>query len=146
LGALAIAFIVYGCGAGDDVGTDGGTTGPTKAAYIKWADAICSKTNGLEADGISKWEVKHGAVKPGFKSPTSSQELKVIMPMIRREIKEIAALEPPMGEQAEVDAFVSAYQEASKETIAELLDGESEKYQRAFTLMQKYGFKICGSS
>jgi hypothetical protein len=140
---LAIAVFAAGCGGGSD---GGDSAGSTKAAYIKLADAVCTKTNVDEADAISDWEVENGAKRPGLKPPTSMQELKLVMPIIRREVREIAALEPPPGDEAEVDAFVSAYQEASKETIADLLDGKSKKYETAYKLMQHFGFKVCGVS
>jgi hypothetical protein len=145
--ALAIAIFAVGCGGGGDEGGSGEASGPTKVAYVKRADAICTKTNEIEANGITKWEVEHGA-KPGYtiKAPSRLQELKLIMPMIRQEIRELAALKPPPGEEDEVDAFVSAYQEAAKEKIADLLDGESDKYEKAFLLMRDYGFKTCGVS
>ena len=142
LGALAIVVLAAGCGSSGGEGD--GATGPTKAAYIKRADAICTRTNNTEAEGISNWEVEHGAVEPWFKPPTRVQELKVVLPLIRQEAEEIARLKPPPGEEAKVNAFVSAFQDASKETIADLLDGVSKKYQGAYRLMKNYGFKVCG--
>lgn len=144
-GVLALA-IAAGCGGGDDGSGGAEAKGPTKAAYVKSADAICRKTNVDEAAAISHWEVRHGAVEPGFKPPSSRQELRVVLPIIRREVREIAALKPPPGEEAKVDALVSAYEEASRETIPDLLDGKSKKYETAFELMQDYGFKFCGVS
>jgi hypothetical protein len=143
--ALAVVIFAAGCGGGGDQ-SSAEAVGPTKATYIKSADMICTKTNVNEANSISKWEVEHGAVEPGFKPPTAVQELRVIVPIIRQEVREIAALKSPPGDEAEVRAFVSAYEGAAKETIPDLLDGESKKYETAFKLMQDYGFKVCGTS
>jgi hypothetical protein len=134
-GAWALSIFAVGCGSSDGDTSDEGAGEPTKAAYIKAADAICTKINRDEIRAIS-----------GLKHPSSLQELRALMPIIRREVREIAALSPPSGEEAEVDAFVSAYQEAAKEPIANVLDGKSEKYEAAFKLMQSYGFKVCGVS
>lgn len=134
-GAWALSSLAVGCGSSDSGSGNDGAGEPTKATYIKAADAICTRINRDEIRAIS-----------GLKHPSSLQELRALMPIIRREVREIAALSPPSGEELEVDAFVSAYQEAAKEPIANLLDGKSEKYEAAFKLMQRYGFKVCGVS
>jgi hypothetical protein len=135
VGACALSILAVGCGSSDGGMSEEGAAEPTKATYIKAADAICTNINRDEIRAIS-----------GLKHPSSLQELRALMPVIRREVREIAALEPPPGEEAEVKAFVSAYQEAAKEPIANVLDGKSEKYETAFKLMQSYGFRVCGVS
>jgi hypothetical protein len=142
-GVVAIALAGGGCGAGGD--SSGDSAVPTKAEFIKQADAICQKANRVE---IAKLKILESS--KGSKGSSPEEQLKlVILPAVRREAAEIGDLVPPAGDENKVHAIVAAYEAALAEgeaDVSSLLDGSSSKFTRAFTLAQRYGFKVCGVS
>lgn len=148
-GLLVVAAFAAGCGGGDDGSTSatvtsGDSGAPTKAEFIEQGDEICTKANAVELAGVTTVERARG-FKPGHAELSQTEELRlVIMPAIRIEVQEIAALVPPKGEEDKVNAIVSAYRAAVKEKIPAVLDGVSRRYDKAFELAKKYGFKVCG--
>jgi hypothetical protein len=138
-GALVIAIYVAGCGGGSD------SSAPTKAEFIKQADAICTHINQVEFNRLKALEKSNQGKAAGSKSSERVEELQVIMPAIRTETKEMSELEPPAGDEDQVKAIISAYEDAGTEKISDLLDGTSDKFEKAFKLAQAYGFKVCGT-
>lgn len=135
---VAVALIGAGCGSSD-------SAAPTKAEFIKQADAICQKANRVEIAELKALESSKGS-----KASSPEQQLKlVILPAVHREAAEIGDLVPPAGDENRVHAIVAAYEAAlaaGEKDISSLLEGSSSKFTRAFTLAQQYGFKVCGIS
>lgn len=107
--AIVVALVMAGCGGGGDSSTATGSI--SKAAFIKKVDAICQQ--GTRRMQIAVFKV----LKQGkeIKRPSTAQSVKlvgaVIVPSVRREIKEIKALGVPSGGEEKVDAIVGALEE-----------------------------------
>jgi hypothetical protein len=143
VGVVALALIGAGCGS-DSIGS-GDSAAPTKAEFIKQGDAICQKANELEIARLKALEGPGGSAE----ADQEKQLRVVILPAVRKEAEEIGDLVPPEGDGGKVKAIVVAYEAAlseGEEDISTLLDGSSSKFTKAFTLAQRYGFKICGVS
>lgn len=143
LGALAaLAMLIAGCGGGG-----GDTTEAlTKAEFIKQGDAVCKKGNKM-----SETEVEDFAKEQGFnlEEPNKKQAeevvTEVLVPNLQRQAKELAALEPPKGDQAEVEAIVASLDEATAEFEKEPASFFKETaLAKPIRLENAYGFKVCG--
>jgi hypothetical protein len=109
LGAMAIvaALVLGGCG-----GSDGDSTSTaavsveasslTKAEFQKKASEICAKGTASVQDVVQKAIVGKGSV--------AAVET-AVFPVIESFVTEIAALGAPKGEEAEVEAFLTALRE-----------------------------------
>lgn len=141
LGAIALlAFLLAGCGGDDDSTSSGGTgaTGATgaadaeattesesassdsteeassdKARFIKEADKICE-----EADRKQLAALKKEAEKLK-KNRSKAEERKLVLnaglPAIREQVDELEELDPPSGEEEEVEALIAAMDKAVRE-------------------------------
>ena len=143
LGALAaLAMLIAGCGGGGD----DTTVVLTKAEFIEQGDAVCKKGNKM-----SETEVEDFAKEQGFKleEPNKKQAeevvTEVLVPNLQRQAKELAALEPPKGDQAEVEAIVASLDEATAEFEKEPVSFFKETaLAKPIRLENAYGFKVCG--
>ena len=155
---LALVAVVAGCGGGGSsssstTSTDGGSTdaggeAPTKAVFIKEADAIC----GEDEDELVK-EVENFAEEKGIeiKKEEPSKDLQaelfreVVLPNIGRQADDIAALTPPEGDEETIeeltDTLSSEVAEAEEEGGVPAQDTLAGATKQA----KAYGFKVCGS-
>lgn len=144
LGVLVL-LAATACGRGDDPGTD------ARQAYLEQAEAICAKANQAEA---------------AEQSPTDAEGIPVY---VRRLVTiagdaaaELAALEPPEADSAELDAKVIRplqeqlqlgrdYAEQVEETAASgdpaavltLLGSAPTQLRADLGFMREYGFAAC---
>jgi hypothetical protein len=161
---LALVAVVAGCGGGGSSSgsTGGGTTGgettggstessgaaPTKAAFIKEGDKVCTdkeaelnkeieafaKENGID---LEKDELSSGQETELF------QEL--VLPNIAEQAEELSALTPPEGEEEKIEELTDTL--ASEVEEAEEAGGKpaSDTLAGATKMAKAYGFKSCGS-
>jgi len=137
--AIAAALAIAGCG-----GSSEAKPTITKAQFIKRGDGICNKSDDRQGKGLVAWQKKNpksGASKAWQKKILAE----VALPPVKVEIRELAALPTPAGDEATVKAIVSGLEEALKKTEADpspLLKGPG-----AFGPVEKtithYGFKFC---
>ncbi|MBS1879389.1 MAG: hypothetical protein JST31_07750 [Actinobacteria bacterium] len=161
---MAVAAAVAGCGGGGDstTGAGGDTTStaggesseasgpaPTKAAFIKEADAICQKADGELTEEVVAYAKAHN-IDTG-KEPTEPQleEIykEVVLPNIGKQGEAIASLTPPEGDEEVVDSIVEALESGVEEGQAnpsELVEGKNPVAD-ASAKAKAYGFKACGS-
>jgi hypothetical protein len=137
---LALA-VLAGCGGG------GGSDTPTKAAFIKRADAICKQADDEQTKALEE------AAKKGSLGKLSSAEqlnlaVKLGLPPIQKEAGELGELTPPSGDESEVKAFVEAIEEAAKKAEADpsLLSGNAGAFNKADQMGESYGFEDCAES
>jgi hypothetical protein len=152
---LAVAAVVAGCGGGGASTSGGGETSsesgsaPTKAAFIKEADAICQKAE----DGLTE-EIQSYAEDNGIalgKEPTQAQQeelyVGVVLPNVARQGEEIGALTPPEGDEDTVGEIVDALDEGvaeGEEDVGALVEGKNPLAD-ATAKATDYGMKVCGS-
>jgi hypothetical protein len=144
--ALAIAMLIAGCGSGGETTT----TTLSKAELIEQGDTICLQANGRRLAGMAPYIAKAKEGKP--LPPQAKQEelvVSVVLPPFQEEAEELAELVPPKGDEKEVQALVTAIEEAVKRGKADpssILSGASSQFGEAEELGRKYGFKQCGRS
>jgi hypothetical protein len=161
LACLALAAVATACGGGGDSTGGGDTTGggesteasgsaPTKAVFIKEADAICG-----DADEVMNEEVVEYAEENDIplekEEPTEQQQVEiyeaVVLPSIAKQGEEIAELTPPAGDEATIEGITDALAAGVEEAEADpqqLTEGKNP-LAGASKQAQAYGMKSCGS-
>lgn len=145
LATLVVAVLPLGlvaCGEDED-------KGPSKADYIKEADAICARSN-QETDAIFEEAVEN----PRKPKPDEAQAaIEQAVPVLDKDIKELKALEPPKDDKDQVAAIWSALEEgvttleeASADPEASLVALVNDPFAAGEKLADEYGMKACGSN
>jgi ABC-type glycerol-3-phosphate transport system substrate-binding protein len=152
---LVIGLVAAGCGSSDDSttgSTDGGETSTaslTKPELIKQGDEICTTGNeAIEEEAEAFAEENEIDIE---KATTEQQEevvAQVVAPEIKAQAEEIAALGAPSGDEDEVEAIVTAVEDAAAEAEEDpslIVEEEGAgPFQEANELATDYGFKVCG--
>jgi hypothetical protein len=145
----ALALVVAGCGSGGDStgSTEASSSSLTKAEFLEKGNAICAKGNEEIEAGFEEFSKENNL---GKKRPSKAQLEEaietVLIPKIRKQVEGIAALSPPSGDEAEVEAIVDAAEEALEkgEEDPSSLAGESNgPFVKANKLASKYGLVKC---
>jgi len=142
VGALTAA----GCGGDDD---DEGAEEPSKSEYIASSNALCKESEAVAAEGFER------IIGSGRPSPAEAQRVlrEAVIPAIRRNVGEREALVPPEGDEAEVEAIISAGNEAvagfeevaaDRRQVEALFRGELRDPATEFdSLSREYGIEQC---
>lgn len=157
--ALAIVPLT-GCG-GSGSDTSSSTTATTassgdtsagasvsKATFIKEADAICTKA-GKQTETEYATYAKKNKIVEGIE-PSSTQiavvTKTILVPALKRQTKEIGALDAPANDEALINEFLEAVSSATKKAEEEPQAGQSPEklLAKADKLIANYGFKVCG--
>ena len=113
---LLSALVLAGCGGGDD---DGATTAPTtdvtvserptKAEFIKQADAICKRGSDEISAGSKAFKAKLGMKPDGSLSKAQQEELitAVVVPSVKRQAEGVARLKPPPDDLDEANQLAA---------------------------------------
>jgi hypothetical protein len=152
---LAVAAVAAGCGGGGSSTSSGGESSsdsgsaPTKAAFIKEADAVCKV-----ADDELNVELEAFATENGItqkKQPTKAQQIQgyedVVLPNIKQQSEELGELTPPEGDEDAVGEIVDGLDEGVEEAEADpeqLVEGKNP-LAGASSKARAYGLKVCGS-
>jgi hypothetical protein len=141
LAAVALAATLAACG--------GGSAHPSKASFIKQADAIC---------------LKGSAAQSALPQPSSNAQLpgyvKRVYAIERGVVSDVRALRPPSGDQATVGSMLDNVEKAlafeSNVEAAAATGNQSQindaqalgaRYlNQANTTAARYGFKECGNT
>ncbi len=175
LGFSVIACLALaGCGGGsgsDDSGGGGGNSGgadssdsqeiaetppPTKSTFIKQADAICSKGKREVESELGSYLEKEGIKEIGESgespSETKAHEVEVIetigIPALDRQLDELKALAAPSGDEAKVNAYLSAVEDGIERGAEEpqtLFRSADKIFAESDKLAGDVGFKVCGN-
>jgi hypothetical protein len=132
---LVVALLAAGCG---------GDKRPTKAEYIRQADAICTKGNA---------ELQTAA-KPFGDDPSEKQikdfGLQIFIPNLEGQVAELRALKPPKGDDDTVkliwDTAQKGLDRLKKDPEEFVREGTPALFQKTHALTTAYGFKVCGST
>jgi hypothetical protein len=153
--ACLMVAVAAACGGGGDSTSSGGESSeasgsaPTKAVFVKEADAICRKADTELNEEIESYAKENGI--PLGKEPTKAQQEEiyaaVVLPNVGRQGEEIDALTPPEGEEDEVGEIVDALAQGVEEGEADpagLVEGKNP-LEDASSKATAYGMKVCGS-
>ena len=160
IACLAIAAGAAGCGGGGDSTSSGGDTAtsdsteasgsaPTKAVFVKEADAVCLKADSKLNEEVADYAKEKGI--PTNKEPTEDQQVElyeaVVIPNVKTQGEGIAELTPPEGEEDAVAEIVDALEagvEDAEGDPQQLVEGKNPLAD-ASSKASAYGMKVCGS-
>jgi hypothetical protein len=138
LSAVLVAAAA-GCGGSDD-------NAPTKAEFIQQADAICKKAH-------DKFEKDFNQAFAGNSQPSQAElnkfALSTLVPGVQGEIDDVSALQPPSGDEAEVEAIIDAVQggvdkiKADPGVLSPQVKFDPQK--KGHQLAKEYGMKECAT-
>ena len=152
--ALVALLAIAGCGGGGSSSSSESTesessgSAPTKAAFIKEADAICGKADAVMTEEITSFAKEKG-IPIEKEEPSEDQEVEifdaVVLPNVGRQAEEIAALTPPEGDEATVEDITDTL--ATEVVEAEEADGvpDESTLEEASKKAKAYGLKTCGN-
>jgi hypothetical protein len=163
---LALVAVVAGCGGGGSSSdtTGGGTTSgesggstessgssgaaPTKAAFIKEGDEICTKDE-TELDKELEAFAEENNIDPEKGELSADQETELfqelVLPNIAKQAEEIAALTPPEGDEETIEELTDTLSSEVEEAEEEGGKPSNDTLAGATKMAQAYGFKSCGS-
>lgn len=155
---LALAALVAGCGGGgSSSGSTSDTTStessdssgeaPTKAAFIKEGDKICTDDEAELNEEIEAFAKEKGISTSEEPAEALQIELfhELVLPNIARQAEDLAALTPPEGDEATIEELTDTLSEEVEAAEEESgLPGE-ETLKSATDQARAYGFKSCGS-
>ncbi len=142
---LLLALALGGCGGSDD---NVGDEPLTKAQFIERADAICAGTDKTQKSALRIFFQKHPKATA---SKAVEEEVVVVvgLPPVRTEVKELAALSPPKGDEQKIQTFIQEIEEAVKKgeadpsTMIQGKRGSGGPFAVAGKLAREYGMKTC---
>jgi hypothetical protein len=135
-----VALIASGCGGSGD--------SPTRAEFIKEADAICRKAQKKKSVAQEEYLLRTGA---NANNPLDlSQQIKlvttVLLPALRSEAEELSELSAPDPGEEKANAVIEGFQKK----VEELEDNPSamtsfgaDPFKDVSDKADKYGFKAC---
>ena len=134
LGA-SISFSLVGCGGSEDQ--------LTKAQFLRQGNAICRQAGAEQMELAGHY--KKGQVAPGEYEAVTA----VFLPPMEKELRRLAALSPPQGDEKEVRAILKAIESGVDDAKADYLDlfvKQTDPFAEANELARKYGFHACAES
>ncbi len=142
---MVVALLIGGCGGSSD-----SSSGPTisKAVFIKKADAVCQGSiERIEKAFVAYLRKSGKGTHPG---KAAEEELvgKVLVPSVKREVKELRALGAPSGDEDRVGAIVEALEEGveTAESDPKAVTASSDVvFGIASRLAKEYGLEACGT-
>lgn len=140
--AAVLAFLVAGCGGGDDV--------LTKAEFVEQGDAICKETPIAIASGYKAFAKEQGLKQGEFPDQAAGYEVAedIYLPAEEHQLEALRELNPPLADRDRVDAMLTKAEArvASARKNPKLLLVLGKNPLLASTQEYKsYGFKVCGT-
>jgi|GEM_PF-3714246 len=144
--ATALALSVGGCGDDDD---EGGNLASNDEAVIVKADFIQAGNTACEQRGEEMTARAQQILKQNSgqaDSPKSRRALieKAIAPGFEAEIRDLRALEPPPGEEEEVEEVITTLEEMVARTRKDLAEDRDYPYRKTENVAAAYGLPACG--
>jgi len=140
----AAAVAAVGCGSDRSSSSE---DAPTKVVFVKEADKLCQKADARQLAGLKLYSEKH---QPKGSTQAWEEQLAVAvgLPPLEIEARELAGLTPPSGDEDEIDAIVTAIEEAVEDTKDEPAGALKQPGKNSFAAAEKmardYGLKVCG--
>jgi hypothetical protein len=141
-----VALSAAGCGGGSDASSTANSI--SKAAFIKKADAVCKRGNRRMEAVFAHLLVQNKKIKRPSKSDQEALVGTVLVPNIKREIREIRAFGAPSGDDDKVNGFLEALEEGieTAERNPKVVVKSSEAiFGIPSRLAREYGLEVCGS-
>jgi hypothetical protein len=142
IGVLALAGFALGCG------SDDGGEALTKAEFVEQGDAACKEANDQGQKEMVAFIAENS--QNSKLSGTSEEEAveTIIVPLIEAQVEALDDLQPPEGDEEQVEAIVGSLEDLQDEGEADpaALAGTYAPFGPSKKLAIAYGFKRCGSN
>lgn len=148
---VAVIVLISGCG-GSSSGSGSSDSGkdeasaPTKAEFLRSAEAICVQTDKVQDSELEDFRNKY----PEADSSAEWNEKAVAaagLPPVLDEAERLDGLTPPSGDEKEIEAIVVGLEEAVQEGMADpgtmLKKDSAGPFTGVVGLARGYGFKAC---
>lgn len=157
----AVAFAVLATGCGSDDGSEANSSSdpssaevdspsPEKVAFVKRANAVCLRGRETTLTKVGVYKTKHQSEGLSEAVLTRRAIKAVILATLEREINALQALEPPAGEEEQVDAMLAAQQatfEQDKKLQGKMSTAEIEaRFADSDKDLRAYGLTGCTKS
>ena len=138
---VAAGFAVSAAACGDSGGV-------SKSAYLAKAKAVCEKGNQTLHDASNAAFSKVPAGQKPSKPEIEAFVRQTVIPTVREQVKELRALRPPKGKEAQVEEIYRALDKGLddlEKSPKNLVDG-SNPFAEADDLASKYGISVCATT
>lgn len=137
--ALVVALGPAGCGAG-------ASSAPSKAEYVKQADAICRAATAKVTTAAAKVFTGGTPTLPQVRAYATRS----FFPVIEQELKDLRGLTPPDGDAARTAAIYDAVQagvdKARGNPVLLGIAGARNPFTPANAKANAYGLTVCGAT
>jgi hypothetical protein len=147
LGLVALTMLVgiSGCGSGErDPTTASGPSPPTKAQFLKRANAICRQgAKEMVRLDVAAWK-KYGGTSSNPDPATSDRVALALLPVREKEVRLLRSLGLPKGGETYVDKMLSAWEagiEKGREDPRSLRTGSA--FAASYSMGLDYGLIDC---
>jgi hypothetical protein len=127
-------------------GESGSGASPTKAAFIKEADKVCSKAELELSEEVLDFAKKNGIDIEKEEEPSDDQKTEIyeqiVLPNISRQADELSELTPPKGDEATIEELTSTLSDEAENADPSNLDENT--FEDASKMAQEYGLTSCG--
>ena len=130
-----------------DEGESSSGAAPSKTAFIKEADKVCSKAELELSEEVVDFAKKNGIDIENEEEPSDDQKTEIyeqiVLPNIARQAEELSELTPPKGDEAEIEELTSTLSDEAESADPSNLDENT--FEDASKMAQKYGLHSCGA-
>lgn len=144
LSGLAAVLLLGGCGNA----SESDTAKPSKAEFIKQANAICQETQDKVLGGAAKFSQGTRTPSPA-EATVKAKELvtTIVIPAYEEQVNKIRALGAPNGEEAEITAYLEAIENELDKSRTEAFHAiQSTFLHKATELAEELHLAVCDSS
>lgn len=143
--ATALALSVGACGDDDEGGNlaSNDETVIVKADFIQAADAACEQRSAQMTARAQQIFKQYSGQSDSPKARRALIE-KAIAPGFEAELRDLRALEPPPGEEEEVEEVLTTIEEMVARTRKDLAEGRNYPYRKTENVAAAYGLPACG--
>jgi hypothetical protein len=144
--AVALALPLGACGDDDEGGSASASDDAViaRADFIQAADAACEKRSEEMTQRAQRVVAKYSGEPDSPKARRAVIE-EAIAPGFEGEIRDLRALEPPPGDEEEIEAFITALEEMVARTRKDLAEGRNYPYRKTENLGAAAGLPDCGT-
>jgi hypothetical protein len=138
-------------GGAEEEGAEESSSGgaPTKAAFIKEADKICTKADLKLSEEVVGFAKENGIDIEKEEEPSDDQKTEIyeqiVIPNIARQAEEIAALTPPQGDEEKVEEITSTLADEAKSAEEDPGNLDENSFEEASKKASEYGLTRCGA-
>jgi acetylornithine deacetylase/succinyl-diaminopimelate desuccinylase-like protein len=137
--AICLSSLLAGCGSGDSKPP---TALPSKAEFVKQADALCKQTQEAVLGRVQAHVRKYpGSLNIHPEIARDKLILLLARPEIQKEAHRLAALPAPKGDEEKIQAIVAALEAGIRKAEEDPLSTVAGTYRKASQLATAYGIK-----